>query len=201
MLNKTQDEIIAHWKWSDFPLVSIRCITYNHAPYIAQCLEGFLAQETTFPFEIVVHDDASTDETAGVVKGYESKYPKIIKGIYEIENQYSKHDDSIDRIMNPHLRGKYIALCEGDDYWCSPHKLQKQVEFLESNPNYSACAHNTLFLNLRKKKNFVRYPMKDIDLMLENILERNDWHTSSLVCKTEYLVNRPPFCFVEQVLL
>ena len=198
MLNKSQDEIIALWKSSDFPLVSIRCITYNHASYIAQCLEGFLSQETNFPFEIVVHDDASTDDTANIVKKYESEYPKIIKGIYETENQYSKHDDSIDRIMNAYMRGKYIALCEGDDYWCYPHKLQEQVDFLECNSDYSACTHNTLLLNMKKNKELVRYSTEDADLGLEDILERNGWHTSSLVCKSDFLINRPSFCFAQK---
>lgn len=118
------------------PLVSIKCLTYNHEPYIRQCLEGFVMQKTNFKFEAIVHDDASTDKTADVIKEYAEKYPDIIKPIYEIENQYSKHDGSLNRIMNAHLRGKYIAMCEGDDYWIDPLKLQKQVLFLERHQEY-----------------------------------------------------------------
>lgn len=119
-----------------FPLVTIRCLVYNHEPYLRQCLEGFVMQKTNFPFEAIVHDDASTDGSAVIIREYAEKYPDIIKPIYETENQYSKHDGSIQRIMNEHTRGKYVALCEGDDYWIDPLKLQKQVDFLECHPDY-----------------------------------------------------------------
>lgn len=115
-------------------MVSIKCITYNHEPYIRQCLEGFVMQKTNFRFEAVVHDDASTDGTADIIREYAEKYPDIIKPIYETENQYSKKDGSLGRIMDAACTGKYIAVCEGDDYWTDPLKLQKQVDILESNP-------------------------------------------------------------------
>ena len=115
-------------------IVTVRCAAYNHAPYIRQCLEGFVMQKTDFRFEVIVHDDASTDGTTDIIREYVAKYPYIIKPIYETENQYSKHDGSLRRIMDAHTRGKYIALCEGDDYWIDPYKLQKQVDFLYSHP-------------------------------------------------------------------
>lgn len=118
-------------------MVTIRCLTYNHKSYIRQCLEGFIMQNTNFRFEAIVHDDASTDGTTEILREYASNYPEIIKPIYETENQYSKHDGSIMRIMNEQIRGKYVAVCEGDDYWIDPLKLQKQVDFLEKNPNVS----------------------------------------------------------------
>lgn len=118
------------------PLVTIRCLVYNHEPYLRQCLDGFVMQKTDFPFEAIVHDDASTDRSADIIREYAEKYPDIIKPIFEKENQYSKHDGSIQRVMNEHTRGKYVALCEGDDYWIDPLKLQKQVYFLERNPDY-----------------------------------------------------------------
>lgn len=120
--------------------VSIRCFTYNHERFIRQCLEGVVMQKTDFRFEAIVHDDASTDNTAAVIREYAEKYPDIIKPIYETENQYSKHDGSLTRIMNAHTRGKYIAMCEGDDYWTDPYKIQKQVDFLESHPDYVMCS-------------------------------------------------------------
>ena len=132
---------------ADTPMVSICCITYNHEPYIRQCLEGFVMQKTNFKFEAIVHDDASTDHTADIIREYAAKYPNIIKPIYETENQYSKHDGSLRRIMDAACTGKYIALCEGDDYWIDPLKLQKQVDFLETHPEHSLCftAHQRLF--------------------------------------------------------
>ena len=120
-------------------LVAIKCAVYNHEPYLRDCLEGFVMQKTNFRFVAVVHDDASTDGSAAIIREYEEKYPDIIKPIYEIENQYSKHDGSLGRIMNAAIDAtgaKYIATCEGDDYWTDPLKLQKEVDFLESNPDY-----------------------------------------------------------------
>ena len=138
MIGKTQDEITKKWpKNYDKPLVSIRCLTYNHEPYIAQTLDGFLMQETDFPFEVVVHDDASTDFTAEIIRKYAIKYPKIIKPIYETENQYSKRNGSIRKIMNSACKGKYIAYCEGDDYWTYSFKLQEQVDLLEKKSEIS----------------------------------------------------------------
>lgn len=132
---------------SQDPLVSIRCLVYNHEPYLRQCLDGFVMQQTNFPFEAIVHDDASTDGSAAIIREYAEKYPDIIKPIYETENQYSKHDGSIARIMDAaiHPNSKYIAFCEGDDYWTDPNKLQIQVDFLESHPDYVICTHDYIY--------------------------------------------------------
>lgn len=136
-------------------MVSIRCTVYNHEPYLRDCLEGFVMQKVNFRIEAIVHDDASTDGSVAIIKEYAEKYPDIIKPIYEIENQYSKHDGSLERIMNEACRGKYIAFCEGDDYWIDPFKIQKQVDFLESNTGYSMSHTNNICYNQMKKK-FVR---------------------------------------------
>lgn len=117
--------------------VSISCITYNHAPYIRQCLDSFLMQKTNFAFEVLIHDDCSTDGTTEIIKEYEAKYPDIIKPLYEEENQYQQGKPLGSAVWNfPRARGKYIAMCEGDDYWIDPLKLQKQVDFLEAHPDY-----------------------------------------------------------------
>ena len=122
-------------------MVTIRCITYNHEPYIRQCLEGFVIQKTNFRFEVVVHDDASTDGTASIIREYAEKYPNIIKPIFEIENQYLKGGfKQINKIMEEKfIYGKYLADCEGDDYWIDPLKLQKQVDIMEANSNAMLC--------------------------------------------------------------
>lgn len=123
------------------PIVSICCLTYNHAPYIRQCLDGFVMQKVSFPIEILIHDDASTDGTQDIIREYEARYPDIIKPIYQKENQYSK-GIRVSLVYNySRVKGKYIALCEGDDYWTDPYKLQKQVDFLESHPDYVMCSH------------------------------------------------------------
>ena len=127
-------------------LVAIHCLAYNHEPYIRQCLEGFVMQKTNFRFVAIVHDDASTDKTADIIREYEAKYPDIIKPIYETENQYSKfHDFSLGGIMDAAIDAigaKYIARCEGDDYWTDPYKLQKQVDILEKDETLMACVTN-----------------------------------------------------------
>ena len=122
------------------PLVSICCLTYNHENYIRECLDGFLKQNTTFTYEILIHDDASTDGTADIIHEYWEKYPNIIKPIFQTENQYSQGKNCSNNNYN-RVSGKYVALCEGDDYWIDPNKLQKQVDFLEANPDFSACFH------------------------------------------------------------
>lgn len=122
-------------------MVSILTLAYNHEPYIRQCLDGIVMQQTNFKFELLIHDDASTDGTAEIIREYEAKYPEIVKPIYQTENQYSKHVPIGTTYLYPRAQGKYIALCEGDDYWTDPLKLQKQVDFLESHPDYVMCSH------------------------------------------------------------
>jgi len=123
------------------PLVSISCITFNHEHFIAQAIDSFLMQKTTFPIEILLHDDASTDNTANIIREYEAKYPEIIKPIYETENQWKKGKKGSAVFNFPRARGKYIAICEGDDYWIDPQKLSKQVMFMMQHPNLSMSFH------------------------------------------------------------
>jgi glycosyltransferase involved in cell wall biosynthesis len=121
-------------------LVSISCITYNHSDYIRKAIDGFLMQKTDFCFEILIHDDCSTDGTAEIIKEYEKDYPDLIFPIYEQENQFSKGGPVGSAVWNvPRARGKYIALCEGDDYWIDPLKLQKQVDYMEDHPEIGLC--------------------------------------------------------------
>lgn len=125
---------------NNLPLVSISCITYNHASYIKECIDGFLMQKTNFNFEVLIHDDHSTDGTEEIIKEYAKQYPDIIKPLFEKENQYSLGKPIGSAVWNlPRARGEYIAICEGDDYWTDPYKLQKQVDFLESHPDYGMC--------------------------------------------------------------
>lgn len=147
------------------PHVVIRCITYNHEPYIKEALDGFVMQKTNFPFIAIVHDDASKDGTTEILKEYAEKYPDIIFPIFEEENQYSKKDGSLRKIINEATLctdAKYVALCEGDDYWTDPNKLQKQVDFLESHPDYSMCFHNAMVkYELFEKKEHIFFNIED----------------------------------------
>lgn len=157
MIQITENDIKKNWKkeYDNRPLVSIKNLVYNHEKYIAQALDGFLMQKTDFPFEVIVHDDASTDNSAQIIREYEKKFPSIIKPIYETENQYSKHDGSLGRIVNSKLSGKYVAFCEGDDYWIDENKLQMQVDFLENNLEYGMC-YTKAKQFIQKKRKFSR---------------------------------------------
>lgn len=135
---KDQNSVILNWIGNpEQPLVSILCDTYNHENFIRDTLQGFLNQETNFPFEIIVHDDASTDRTAAIVKEFADQYPLIIKPVFQTVNQYSQKNNFWSDVTFPKAKGKYIALCEGDDYWIDTLKLQKQVDFLENNAEYA----------------------------------------------------------------
>lgn len=137
------------------PIVSICCMAYNHAPFIRKCLDGFLMQEPPTGvskdepwYEILIHDDCSTDGTDEIIREYAEKYPDKIFPLYETENQYSK-GKVIDAYNYDRARGKYIAVCEGDDYWIDSYKLQKQVDFMESHPDYSVCFHRVKRHNVK----------------------------------------------------
>lgn len=152
-------------------MVSIICNAYNNEKYIKDALDGFVMQETSFPYEVLIHDDASTDGTAEIIREYERKYPAIIKPIYQKENQYSKGLGLVGKIQKERAIRKYVAMCEGDDYWTDPHKLQKQFDFMESHPDYTLCGCTTDWLNMLTGK--VRKGMRtevDRDVSLEEFV-------------------------------
>ena len=165
-------------------LLSICCITYNHAKFIRQCLDGFVMQKTNFKFEVLIHDDASTDGTAEIIKEYEQKYPDIIKPIYQTENQWSKGVPASKIFQWPRIQGKYVALCEGDDYWIDPNKLQKQVDYLEAHPECSVCFHPVKVIFDKNDIDEYTFPTKKQiknGFSFENLLQYNFIQTNSVV--------------------
>ena len=176
------------------PLVSICCITYNHEAYIRDCLEGFMMQQTNFPIEVLIHDDASTDHTADIIREYEAKYPGIIKPICQTENQYSQGVD-VFGILFARAQGKYIALCEGDDYWIDPRKLQIQFDFMEAHPDYSICGCGKYYLNeinrtfcKVRERNFNNEDLNN-QYDIERLIVKVPFHTSSFFIRTECLLS------------
>lgn len=133
-------------------VVTVICLTYNHEKYIADALEGFIAQKTNFEFEIFVHDDASTDRTADIIREYANKYPNLIRPILQTENQYFKGGSIKEKYIMPYISGEFIALCEGDDYWTDPYKLQKQYDILMKHPKINICAHKAYKVDANSKK-------------------------------------------------
>lgn len=177
------------------PLVAIYSTAYNHGPYIKDALEGFVKQKTKLPYIAIVHDDASSDHTADIIRSYAEKYPDIIIPILEIENLYSKPGGGVTKVMISAIKAtgaKYVAMCEGDDYWTDPDKLQMQVDFLESHPDYSMCCHRVDVLNENTG---------NIDTGCTEISDRDYDHcdiqgklsipTCSTVLRTECLLNMP----------
>lgn len=149
------------------PLVSIICTAYNHEVYIKDALEGFLMQKTNFTFEIIISDDASTDKTASIIKQYEINYPQLFKTFYHKENQYSKGIPFFFEELIPACSGKYIAICEGDDFWTDPFKLKKQVDFLEANNDYGLCYTKCNIIGSHKT---IGKPLKDSSLFVNNTI-------------------------------
>ena len=143
------------------PKISIICNTYNHEKYIGQALESFVSQKISLPFEVLVNDDASTDSTADIVRAYEEKYPDIFKPIYQTENQFLKGVHITPDIQIARAKGKYLAFCEGDDYWTDENKLQVQYDFMEAHPEYSICCH--AYSMIDKNGNLIeeRYDLKE----------------------------------------
>lgn len=128
-------------------LVAVQCLVFNHEPNLRQCLDGFVMQKTNFRFVVIVHDDCSTDGSASIIREYAEKYPNLFHVIIQPQNLYSRGISPTREYINPiieQLKPKYISLCEGDDYWTDPLKLQKQVDFLESHPDYSLCFTNSM---------------------------------------------------------
>ena len=172
---------------TDKPLVSVCTLAYNHAPYIRECLEGILMQKTNFAFELIIHDDASTDGTADIIREYEAKYPDIVKPIYQTENQYCKRIGISRTYIYPRVKGKYIALCEGDDYWIDPYKLQKQVDFLEKNDEYALCFTAIKVLNFDKTLKDDYIFSKDFTPTIDDIIVKNCIPTLTTLFRTDYI--------------
>ncbi len=173
--------------------VSIVCAVYNHEKYIRNCLEGFLCQKTDFSYEILIHDDASTDNSAKIIREFEEKYPDKVKPIYQTENQYSKGVPITLKYQFPRARGKYIAFCEGDDYWIDEYKLQKQVDYMDTHPDCTFCFTNGYIEDMAdggELRNFIPYNDEDAAVYTDEscIYTLDDMHKMTFVPTASYLL-------------
>lgn len=170
-------------KQATTPMVSVWMITYNHEPYISQAIESILEQKTNFEFELVIGEDHSTDKTAEIIKHFELKHPQIIKARYNSQN--------IGMIPNmiktlEECNGKYIALCEGDDFWTDPFKLQKQVDFLETHLDYTGVAHQATVKHEHSNAEESLFRNHDIaDIELRNVIGDRLFHTASFMFRSD----------------
>lgn len=174
--------------------VAVVCTAYNHEPYIRQCIESIINQRTTFKYMLLIHDDASTDGTSTIIREYQKKYPDIVFPIIQQENQYSKGIRIINEIILPHVKTPYIAICEGDDYWCDDSKLERQFSYMESHPDCGICVHEA------KRINYI-YDIQDLntkeiyekDYSVEEVIGFQSGHfaTNSIFIRTELSRNIP----------
>ncbi|MDD2464672.1 MAG: glycosyltransferase [Desulfobulbus sp.] len=182
------------WLEGTLPIVSICCVSYNHENFIRDCLDGFLMQETSFPIEILIHDDASKDQSASIIQEYEQKYPKLIKAIYQEENQWSKGIRPNPKFNFPRSRGKYIAFCEGDDYWTDKTKLQQQIEILEKNQHIKLCFHDVYVMKNNsgdRKINFIPTGLTKSLYSCEELVKKNIIPTCSVVAVRDAVIETP----------
>ena len=174
----------------NIPKVSIICITYNHVNFIRDCLDGFIMQKTDFPFEVLIHDDASNDGTTDIVREYAEKYPEVFVPFYEEENQFGKTDFCRD-ILFPKIRGEFVAVCEGDDFWTDELKLQKQVNIFEKYQKCTVCFHYTKVYWVDNTINNFIIPDKRIIfnkeiLNINDLLKENFIATSSVMYRWRF---------------
>jgi glycosyltransferase involved in cell wall biosynthesis len=165
------------------PFVSVLCQAFNHSKFIEQCLSGILMQKTDFLVEVLVHDDASTDNTADIIREFEVRFPGVVKPIYQAVNQFSQNKKVFSRIQLPRANGKYVAICEGDDYWTDPFKLQKQVDFLEAHEDFAICHHNlnVIYDESTKESHFANSPDQKEVTTIEDLAYGNYIYTASCV--------------------
>ncbi len=186
------------WPEGTIPLVCTNTLTYNHEPYIKECLEGILMQKTTFPVQILIHEDASTDKTADVLKEYQSKYPNLIKVFFQHDNIYNLPcEEQLKRRaeFTSWEIGKYVALCEGDDYWIDPLKLQKQVNFMEDNPEYGVCHTGYLYVF---GKRFGKNRSVERDDCLKDLLEATSYIGTLTALYRKDIYDTLPHYFIEK---
>ena len=180
------------WPQGMLPVVSICCITYQHLNFIRDAIEGFLMQETTFPVEIIIRDDASSDGTAEIVREYQEKFPQLIRTILHTENQYSNGKKAFPETFAM-VRGEFIAICEGDDYWISKEKLQKQLEFLDQNSEFSACFHTVYREDQSDFRPEIPGPIYQRTLYFEDFCKESIFNTCSLIFRRAFLTGSEKF--------
>lgn len=193
MTVKAEQQIMSGWKGQRQPLVSIICTTFNHKAYIRDAMDGFLMQVTDFPFEIIVHDDCSTDGTAEIIRDYINSYPSIIKGIFQETNQYSQ-GRKCTLIAASYAVGDYLALCEGDDYWTDANKIRIQVDEMRKHPECEISFHPAWKIHAGQadfKEVFCRHTTQNSIIDTERIILRGgSFMPTAAICIKKELMGR-----------
>ncbi len=201
-----ENEIISSWKNKENIVVSVSIITFNHAKYIEKTINSILKQKTTFRFEILIHDDASEDETSIIIEKYKKKFPNIIFPIYQTENQYnflkknvSPNNPPLNYVNFKRARGEFIAMCDGDDFWQSENKLEIQVMQMRNHKNIDVSFHGLNIFNYKNKKNIEKLISKKNKIFNTNkvIFYHHRLYTSTvtMMIRKRLVLNLPEFYF------
>lgn len=173
--------------------LSVHIITYNHKDFIKNCIEGVLEQKTSFGYEVVIGDDCSTDGTREILLEYKARFPKKVKLIL-----FEKRNAGVPGKVNfvtvlKNCTGNYIALCDGDDYWCDQNKLQRQVDFLEENPEYSMCFHRVYKLGEKGDValSHLNPEESEITYTMQELAKKNIIHVPSVVFRNNLFGDLP----------
>ena len=184
------------WPVDTLPVVSIHCMAYNHEPFIREAIEGILMQETTFPVEILIHDDASEDRTAEIIRDYAMRHPQLFKPVFQTENQYSRGNKPGSANM-ARGTGEFLAWCEGDDCWIDPRKLEKQVRLMEENPDVPLTFHNAWVKHADSRKDyFINHGLDKEEFDFADLVPRG-WFiaTASMMCRRKREIFPKMFAF------
>ncbi|NBH72624.1 glycosyltransferase [Clostridiaceae bacterium] len=184
-------------------VISVIVLTYNHEKYLAKCLEGIYSQKTSFAYEVLIHDDASTDHTQEIILDFAEKNRNKIKTktVFQKTNQFSEGDYHMDEYLYPLVEGEYVAYCEGDDYWCDQNKLEKQYKEIKKRKDCTICAHKVRCINNDEKFLFFLNPKNwgegviNGEDILRDFLHGGGWpfQTSAFLVKSEIVKNHPDF--------
>lgn len=197
----SEDEIKSYWKYSDKVYISCICIAYNHERYIRDTLDSILAQKSEYKFELIIHDDCSTDSTRDILNEYKNRFPDIIRLILQKENQYSQNKKLLPLAI-PFVKGEFVAVCEGDDFWIDEYKIQKQIKKMYQHENIKICFTSGYALFNTSTSKLISFH-KDTEQVFsaEQVIQGggNFMPTASIMFRTEALKSLPNFFYTAPV--
>ncbi|HHR5883321.1 TPA: glycosyltransferase [Providencia alcalifaciens] len=197
----SEDEIKSHWKYSDKVYISCICIAYNHERYIRDTLDSILAQKSEYKFELIIHDDCSTDSTRDILNEYKNNFPDIIRLILQKENQYSQNKKLLPLAI-PFVKGEFVAVCEGDDFWIDESKIQKQIKKMYQYENIGVCFTSGCALFNNNASKLISFHKKTEQVFnVEQVIQGGGGFmpTASMMFRIEALKSLPKFFYTAPV--
>jgi len=201
MIDITEKQVMQNWEETISPVVTITCVVFNHEKFIKDTLDGFLSQNTTYSFEVLLHDDVSTDNTVEIIEKYRKKFPNIIKPIYQKVNQYSQGNNPL-AILFSEVKGEYMAHCDGDDHWTDVNKLQIQIDEMKKYPELDMSFHlASELIGSKKCQHYGKQAKKNMVFSTEEIILGGGEFcaTSSLIFRRRLLKKIPNWFYKTMV--